>query len=46
MTDEEVSNLRDRSGKIWGMLGGGEDLGNAVGEVVSVYRLCLSTPVG
>lgn len=29
-----------------GNAGGGEDLGNAVGEVVSIYRLCLSTPVG
>lgn len=45
MIDEEVNNLRERSCKIQGMLGG-EDLGNAVGEVVSVYRLCLSTPVG
>lgn len=45
MTDQEVSNLRERSCKTWGMLGG-EDLGNAVGEVVSVFRLCLSTPVG
>lgn len=46
MTDGEVSNVRERSDKIRGMLEGGEDLGNAVGEVVSVYRLCLSTPVG
>lgn len=45
MTDEEVSNLRERSCKIWGKLRG-EDLGNAVGEIVSVYSLCLSTPVG
>lgn len=32
MTDEEVSNLRDRSGKIWGMLGGGKILGMLWGK--------------
>lgn len=45
MTGEEVSNLRERSGNS-GNAGLGKDLGNAVGEAVSVYRLCLSTPVG